>query len=103
MNILMYVCKLSLIPLNLLIYLLHIWPFLIVMVGIVWHANFLALMLSTFGCRFQRYPWVSIFRSGKFSPDSEYWKKNWDDDDNDGLSSGRNIINDCDCDYYYSD
>jgi hypothetical protein len=38
-----------------------------------------------------------IFKRGEFSPDSEYW------DYDDGPTSCRDIINDCDYDYYYSD
>lgn len=37
-----------------------------------------------------------IFRRGEFSLESEYWG-------DDGPTSCRDIINDCDCDYYYSD
>jgi hypothetical protein len=37
-----------------------------------------------------------IFRRGTYSQESGYW-------DDDGPTSGRDIINDCDIDYYYSD
>jgi hypothetical protein len=37
-----------------------------------------------------------IFRRGEFSLESGYW-------DDDGPTSGRDIINECDYDYYYSD
>lgn len=48
-------------------------------------------------CRFQRLRAAdSIFRRGEFSMESGYW-------DDDGPTSVRDIINECDYDYYYSD
>jgi hypothetical protein len=48
-------------------------------------------------CRFQRLRAAdSIFRRGEFSLESGYW-------DDDGPTSCRDIINECDYDYYYSD
>ena len=48
-------------------------------------------------CRFQRLRAADlIFRRGEFSLESGYW-------DDDGPTSCRDIINDCDYDYYYSD
>lgn len=49
--------------------------------------------------RFQRLPMADIiFKRGRFSLESGYW-----DDNDDGPTSCRDIINDCDYDYYYSD
>lgn len=48
-------------------------------------------------CRFQRLRAAdSTFRRGEFCPELEYW-------DDDGPTSCRDIINDCDYNYYYSD
>jgi hypothetical protein len=48
-------------------------------------------------CRFQRLRAADlIFERGEFSLESGYW-------DDDGPTSCRDIINDCDYDYYYSD
>lgn len=48
-------------------------------------------------CRFQRLRMADfIFGRVEFSPESEYW-------DDDGPTSCRDIINDWDNDYYYSD
>ena len=48
-------------------------------------------------CRFQELRAADfIFRRRDFSPESGYW----DDDD---PTSCMDVINDCDCDYYYSD
>ncbi|KAL7902789.1 hypothetical protein HDV63DRAFT_413162 [Trichoderma sp. SZMC 28014] len=50
-------------------------------------------------CRFQHLPMADIiFKRGRFSLESGYW-----DDFDDGPTSCRDIIDDCDYDYYYSD
>lgn len=49
--------------------------------------------------RFQHLPMADIiFKRGRFSLKSGYW-----DDNDDGPTSCRDIIDDCDYDYYYSD
>lgn len=51
-------------------------------------------------CRFQQFPSADLtFRRGQCSEESNYWGDSWDD----GPTSCRDIIDDCDYDLYYDD
>ncbi|KAL6818131.1 hypothetical protein GGI42DRAFT_347386 [Trichoderma sp. SZMC 28013] len=54
-------------------------------------------------CRFQNFAMADvIFRRGRYSLESAYSGTDWDDFD-DGPTSCRDIIDDCDLEFYYSD